>query len=41
LLPSILLYLASSGWFADWLANLLSVDDDHLRGKENEGILIA
>jgi hypothetical protein len=40
-LPSISLYLAFSGWSADWLANLLLLENYHFSGKANEGISLA
>jgi hypothetical protein len=33
--------LAFSGWYDDWLANLLLLENYHLSGKENEGISLA
>jgi len=36
-----LIYLAFSGWSADWHSNLLLLKDYHSSGKGNEGLSLA
>ena len=39
-MPSFSLYLAFSGWSADWHANLLLLKDYHFSGKVEEKVII-
>ena len=39
-MPSFSLYLAFSGWSADWHSNLVSVENYHSSGKVEEKVII-